>query len=875
MKEEKQRLMRTLADAYQSGWAKWLFLILTVQTLLPTLINTMLLFTSKASLGNVLPAFVSFFCLLASGVLVIPAAMSATGEKKPRLSLYLTAFFPCAAAVLLSDEILLFALYRLSEGGGVWIALLAYLLAVLLMTAAYIRAVSVVLAKKPVLKSWRTIWALLLCAAMVYLSVYLLPSAAQALTAALFQGGTLWFSSVLGVFASVLAGWLLLPAILALIASRMAPAGQTAGEAVAPSENGTSPEGEQGPAESLGGVRPKRRFSTAKAASHAVELLSAAVLAAGLGLAVFPNLGKTDAVEEFIGDYVTKATSATISVGIGDYVFAVKAYDEMELELDAWALALGFELEELSYSSLSDMVRDHPDNDTVAYLYACTSGESTQLAGMEELYITGRYEGYDFLFSLLDEYKRAEENEELTNVQQLRRNRILTGLAANGVWSGTERLSPQTLMEDEDAAAAAVTACIDLCDELYNKGFYNAMAEIQDMVNPQSMDISSVVNYAGNHPDDIEAQKAAMDTILQESSAELAGRSSYLSVYERYDSLWNSEIAPGATEEEKLAHIKYMISAYQMSLDFEKIVEYALTALETYRDDPELMRSAVYALAESGEAEECLKLTSRALAKNAEDPYMLYYAAVAEMHQQDYDAAIDYGLKLSGLVKNSSVPEIADNYLYQYVSKMNTTRDAGYGGAVSEYVGFYNYLSDEQLAKIEADELLYQYIQAWRGTYTYNQGTREEAPVEEVLASLDRVLAIQPEIGQPYRMKADRLAAAVTKSEKALSDTEAYQEIVDLYIKATQYVPNDPYIWFNLYDIYRQMGDYVHAQQCAELALTFSSWSDYIGDGEGIGVHIHSDISASQSLLLDRFRELYNERNGIEEEETGSVGEGE
>lgn len=114
---------------------------------------------------------------------------------------------------------------------------------------------------------------------------------------------------------------------------------------------------------------------------------------------------------------------------------------------------LGFELEELSYSSLSDMVRDHPDNDTVAYLYACTSGESTQLAGMEELYITGRYEGYDFLFSLLDEYKRAEENEELTNVQQLRRNRILTGLAANGVWSGTERLSPQTLMEDEDAAA--------------------------------------------------------------------------------------------------------------------------------------------------------------------------------------------------------------------------------------------------------------------------------------------------------------------------------------------------------------------------------------------------------------------------------------
>ena len=529
----------------------------------------------------------------------------------------------------------------------------------------------------------------------------------------------------------------------------------------------------------------------------------------------------------------------------------------------------------LGYSSLSDMVRDHPDNDTVAYLYACTSGESTQLAGMEELYITGRYEGYDFLFSLLDEYKRAEENEELTNVQQLRRNRILTGLAANGVWSGTERLSPQTLMEDEDAAAAAVTACIDLCDELYNKGFYNAMAEIQDMVNPRSMDIFSVVNYAGNHPDDIEAQKAAMDAILQESSAELAGRSSYLSVYERYDSLWNSEIAPGATEEEKLAHIKYMISAYQMSLDFEKIVEYALTALETYRDDPELMRSAVYALAESGEAEECLKLTSRALAKNAEDPYMLYYAAVAEMHQQDYDAAIDYGLKLSGLVKNSSVPEIADNYLYQYVSKMNTTRDAGYGGAVSEYVGFYNYLSDEQLAKIEADELLYQYIQAWRGTYTYNQGTREEAPVEEVLASLDRVLAIQPEIGQPYRMKADRLAAAVTKSEKALSDTEAYQEIVDLYIKATQYVPNDPYIWFNLYDIYRQMGDYVHAQQCAELALTFSSWSDHIGDGEGIGVHIHSDISASQSLLLDRFRELYNERNGIEEEETGSVGEGE
>ena len=225
MKEEKQRLMRTLADAYQSGWAKWLFLMLTVQTLLPTLINTMLLFTSKASLGNVLPAFISFFCLLASGVLVIPAAMSATGEKKPRLSLYLTAFLSCAAAELLSGMLLVFVLNRLSENGA-WLTSLAYLLAVLLMTAAYIRAVSVVLAKKLVLKSWRTIWVLLLCTAMIYLSVYLLPALAQVLTMAIFQGGLPWFSGVLGLLGSVLGGWILLPAILTLIASRMAPAGQ-------------------------------------------------------------------------------------------------------------------------------------------------------------------------------------------------------------------------------------------------------------------------------------------------------------------------------------------------------------------------------------------------------------------------------------------------------------------------------------------------------------------------------------------------------------------------------------------------------------------------------------------------------------------------
>ena len=50
MKEEKQRLMRTLADAYQSGWAKWLFGGLCCQLLLPFLLKTALLYIEKHSL---------------------------------------------------------------------------------------------------------------------------------------------------------------------------------------------------------------------------------------------------------------------------------------------------------------------------------------------------------------------------------------------------------------------------------------------------------------------------------------------------------------------------------------------------------------------------------------------------------------------------------------------------------------------------------------------------------------------------------------------------------------------------------------------------------------------------------------------------------
>lgn len=82
LKEEKQRLIRTLADAYQSGWAKWLFGGLCCQLLLPFLLKTALLYIEKHSL-DVLTLFLADSAgILGGAAFVLAAARSARPDKR-------------------------------------------------------------------------------------------------------------------------------------------------------------------------------------------------------------------------------------------------------------------------------------------------------------------------------------------------------------------------------------------------------------------------------------------------------------------------------------------------------------------------------------------------------------------------------------------------------------------------------------------------------------------------------------------------------------------------------------------------------------------------------------------------------------------------
>lgn len=106
MKEEKQRLMRTLADAYQSGWAKWLFGGLCCQLLLPFLLKTALLYIEKHSL-DVLTLFLADSAgILGGAAFVLAAARSARPDKRFPFRLLFSGILPLLA-VFYGRELLL------------------------------------------------------------------------------------------------------------------------------------------------------------------------------------------------------------------------------------------------------------------------------------------------------------------------------------------------------------------------------------------------------------------------------------------------------------------------------------------------------------------------------------------------------------------------------------------------------------------------------------------------------------------------------------------------------------------------------------------------------------------------------------------------
>lgn len=106
MKEEKQRLIRTLADAYQSGWAKWLFGGLCCQLLLPFLLKTALLYIEKHSL-DVLTLFLADSAgILGGAAFVLAAARSARPDKRFPFRLLFSGILPLLA-VFYGRELLL------------------------------------------------------------------------------------------------------------------------------------------------------------------------------------------------------------------------------------------------------------------------------------------------------------------------------------------------------------------------------------------------------------------------------------------------------------------------------------------------------------------------------------------------------------------------------------------------------------------------------------------------------------------------------------------------------------------------------------------------------------------------------------------------
>lgn len=796
-----KRIGEYFAGAYKNAFARWIFGIIASLVILPDLIKTVLLCIKKETLsvGTVFTADV--LCVVCAFVFAFFAVCSIGKTAKEAVAVWLKGCIPCIAA-LYGGKLLtvLFVKCFGTVGEFIGIAVGGILLgfSFYLLSCAVNGGINGKVGRKLLLTA--------VCILLAIVFAYLLPYIFGLGVESAFTQKRVWCIKLIAELVyAVFCQALIVPVLKFVCLGNLSKAGTD--------EQITSAQ------------TKKSRLGYIPTAVGAAVLTICAVM-------TFPaTISSSDRLK---AEYYSRTNTACYNLLGGNIITAVNDYREIQRELEIWK-----EIADGGWNDISES--EIATNQMLAYLDTYANHTDDRLETMEKYYTAGYIKDTDFCFDMLAEYKNADE---LTAVQKNRRTEILTNLAANGIYVGG--------LPDVAENAAAMAEVIETAFSYQNSFEYAEMlakmrvgvtngTNIADSVGTgiTYQFVSQAVEKALESPEDfVWSYIAVMFYNNQEQhslylTADYSDDKRILTVVENFEKQFEKQLGNDITKEERLGIKKLVMQTYLRALALDKCADYGLEALKEF-DNFFIRENTMYALLKTGRYDECLKL-----AKEVQDdtnPVPLYYAAAATLESGEFDASAEYVLKLAKQVRTSEYPKKADELLHSYFSLLVVDTETTKAK--------YSLLSDEQINKLNSDEFLKNYLEAYvnacypsYGGHSIYDDAYTQA-MEKALAAADRVISERGGLCYPYYLK------GVT-----LMQQEKYDEAVAAYKKAIEYKSDDPMIWYALYAAYEELEEWENAYTAAEIAIGLSPWFNYYSDYEGIGIHPYSYREGAKAMI--------------------------
>lgn len=688
MKEEKQRLIRTLADAYQSGWAKWLFGGLCCQLLLPFLLKTALLYIEKHSL-DVLTLFLADSAgILGGAAFVLAAARSARPDKRFPFRLLFSGILPLLA-VFYGRELLLSLLQTylapmFQNLWSVWIpAVLINATASVLTSMLLFHVVETVTGEKRA----KGVSVSAIFSAVIMVGLFMGSAMLSSAVALLQPAGDSVFAAGLARLVSAIVQWAVLTGILAAASRRPLATGL-------PTE---MPSAQKPSGEDDASAAPPPKSPVWKSGWFR-PALSCLVLALTLLWGALPTTTEAGSTG-FLASMEQQLSAAQSYLSAGDYLSARKEYVDYLETLDALEqYAEGGHFGSLHASA-------HTRNETLAQLVNITAG-ANELTLLEEQYRQERSHRpcASGCWRHIGRPKSCP--------MRKRTPAGCCGAAGGGPDLQRRRTRGNRTLPSAVERLLAGRAQVEV---QYNCADLISWAQAGDSVGESGVDndiMHRTMGLAEDFPEEIAYQYLVLYMLDGYPVVPGSSQSSeILACVDRYDTLYREELMAEDSEDERLAHMKKLTGIYLKLGDTAKGAAYAQRAAEE-TGDPFLTEQAMYGYFMLAQGEECLELAEAALKEDPDSFIALSYAGRAAMLLDDYPAVADYGVRLSDIAKESDDP-YADYMLYQFVSYL-TVEDSWY--AMSDRfpgAACYHELPEEQLKQIQENEYLNAYIQAF------------------------------------------------------------------------------------------------------------------------------------------------------------------
>lgn len=785
---------------YISVTAKWVFGVLAALGVLPDLIKTILFCIVKESLDRGMVFLADGFSIVCACIFTLLAIFSLIRPTKRAVSVWLKCCLPCMAALYGGNILTALLGDCFGESGKI----IGYAAAGILLGLSFcLLGSSMYSGCKG--NFGRNIAGTALVVLLVIVSRHLLPFFFRSGVQAFFSGNKIWCARLVAGLLNTVVRWVLLMPVLKFICGQKR---QTEAKEEALSA----------------GEKQSFRSYVPVCISVAVLLCSAVLL--------FPRaISPADRLKE---EYYVRTNVACYNLLGGNIITAVNDYNDIQRELEVWK-----EIADSGWNDISES--EVASNQMLAYLDTYSNHADDRLETMERYYTAGYIRDIDYCFEMLSEYKKADA---LTAEQKNRQTEILTNLAANGWYIGG--------LPEVKENASAMAEVIENAASYQNSFDYAALlakmrvgvtngSSIADSVGTgiTYQFVSRAIEKALENPEDFVWNYIAVMLYNNQEQHSLNLVSDYsddkriLTVAENFEKQFEKQLGKDITEEEQLGIKKLVMQTCLRALALDKCADYGLEALKEF-DTPFIRENTMYALLKIGRYEECLKLAKEA--QRGTDPAPLYYAAAATLEGEDFDASVEYVLELAKQVKTGEYSQKADELLHSYLSLLVVDTESTNAK--------YSRLSKEQINKLNSDEFLKNYLEAYvnacypsYGGHSIYDSAYTEA-MEMALAAADRVISERGDLCYPYYLR------GVT-----LMQQEKFEEAIEAYKKAIENKSDDPMIWYALYAAYEETEEWEKAYTAAEIAIGLSPWFNYYSDYEGIGIHPYSYREGAKVMI--------------------------